>query len=60
MNGQINITMYKLIRYINTGVITAKINSGMDDNIRSHRHPKSGTTIKAIATSKQAPRAQKH
>lgn len=48
------------INLLQTGDITANINNGMDDNIRSHLHPKLGITINAIATSKQAPRAQKH
>jgi len=52
----------KIYLFINlqTGVIAANINNGIDDNIRSHFHPKLGITINAIATSKQAPRAQKH
>lgn len=45
---------------LQTGVITANMKSGMDDNIRSHLQPKLGITINAIATSKQAPSAQKH
>jgi len=49
-----------LLINLQTGVITANINNGIDDNMRSHLHPKLGITISAIATSKQAPRAQKH
>lgn len=44
----------------NTGVMQANINSGADDNPRSQRHPKFGAIANASATSKHAPRAQKH
>lgn len=43
-----------------TGVIQAKMNSGTEDRPSSHLHPKVGATANAKATSKQAPRAQKH
>lgn len=35
-------------------------NKGIVDRIKSHLHPKFGITTNAKATSKQAPRAQKH
>lgn len=43
-----------------TGVMHAKMNNGAADKPSSHRQPNVGATAKARATSKQAPRAQKH
>lgn len=43
-----------------TGVIHAKINNGAADKPNSHLQPSVGAIAKANATSKQAPRAQKH
>lgn len=43
-----------------TGVIIANTRSGIVDRMRSHLQPKFGIIANAIATSKQAPSAQKH
>lgn len=43
-----------------TGVIHANMNSGADDSPSNQRHPKFGAIANASATSKHAPRAQKH
>lgn len=44
----------------NHGVIAANTNKGRADRPKSHLQPRVGATANAKATSKQAPRAQKH
>lgn len=43
-----------------TGQITAKANNGVVDAAKSHCQPKVGIITSAKATSKHAPKAQKH
>lgn len=49
-----------MISALLTGVMHAKMNNGADESPNSHLHPRFGATANAKATSKHAPRAQKH
>lgn len=56
----VSVAMQLLSNEVLTGVMHAKMNNGADERPKSQRHPKVGATANAKATSKQAPRAQKH
>lgn len=51
---------FHMISALLTGVMHAKMNNGADESPNSHLHPRFGATANAKATSKHAPRAQKH